>query len=520
MRLAAAVLLLAAGAARADVRLHPLFSDHAVLQRDAALRVWGWAEPGEEVAVSLGAAAAKATAGADGTWAVTLAAQPASKEPLVLRAKGKNEVVVPDVLLGDVWLCGGQSNMEWPLAACDAPGDVAGADLPLVRHFGVAMTFAATPRDTVAGQWVAATPQTAPGFTAVGFYFARKIHRETGVPVGLLRSCVGGTNIELWMSQDTLLSTPALKTYADVMRASLARYRDDLRAARDRFDAWSARSKEAEAAGRGMPPPPEWPAHPFSDAVQRPRCVMLHNGMIHPLAGFALRGVLWYQGESNAGTPADCDQYIEKQRALVADWRRWFGRDDLPFYAVQLAAWLAPNDDPAGGDGWAEFRDAQRRALQIPGTGLASALDVGDPADIHPKNKADVGERLARWALNDVYGRPQVTSGPLYLSHAVEGSAIRVKFTHVGAGLMAGRKDGRAPAVEDKGAALRRFAIAGEDRKWRWADAVVDGDTVVVRSPDVPRPVALRYAYAMNPAGANLYNRDGLPASPFRTDRW
>ena len=354
----------------------------------------------------------------------------------------------------------------------------------------------------------------------LGFYFARRVHKEAGVPIGLLRSCVGGTNIELWMSQDTLMNTPALAAYGKVMRESLATYQKDLAAALPAVEEWTAKSRAALKAGLPVPLPPAIPEFPFGEKAFRPRCVTLHNGMIAPLVPFALRGVLWYQGESNAGGAADGVQYLEKKRAMVADWRKWFGSPDLPFYFVQLAAWQKPSADPAGGDGWAHARDAQRKCLTIPHTGMAVATDVGDADDIHPKNKADVGDRLARWALANEYGRKVVPSGPLFRALKVDGNKTVVEFDHVGAGLMVGGKDGRKAVGELKDGKLARFAIAGQDKKWVWANAVIAGDAVVCTHPDVPNPVAVRYAFTMNPVGANLYNRDGLPASPFRTDDW
>lgn len=516
----AAVLLFATSAA-AQVRLHPLYSDHAVLQRDRALPVRGWAEPGADVRVTLGARSATAKAGADGAFTAVLAAQPLSKQPLALVAEsagGRAEAA--DILLGDVWLCSGQSNMEWSLGGCDAPQDIAAADLPLVRHFGVEYRFASVPQSVVRGSWNVCTSGSAPGFTAVGFYFARKVHAETGVPIGLLRSCVGGTNIELWMSQETLLGTPALEPYARVMRESLDQYQRELAAALPAIERWSDAARTALDSGGRIPQAPEWPEFPFGERMFRPRCVTLHNGMIAPLAPFALRGVLWYQGESNAGPAAESELYIEKMKAMVADWRRWFGDAQLPFYYVQLAAWQAPNDDPAHSDDWAMLRDAQRRAMRLPGFGMASALDVGDAADIHPRNKADVGERLALWALARDYGKSVAPCGPMYRELRREGARLRVLFDHAGAGLVAARKEGRAPAKPQPEARLARFAVAGADRKWRWADAAIDGDSVLVSHPEVPEPVAVRYAWAINPEGANLYNKDGLPASPFRSDDW
>lgn len=521
--LVAAVLVAAAVAtvpAAADVTLSRLFADHAVLQRDRPLPVWGRARPGEGVRVSIGGASAAGVAGPDGAWRVELPALAVSSEPQEMVVEGDNRVVVADVLVGDVWLCSGQSNMDWTMGGCEAPDDIAAADHPAIRHFRVAMNFASTPQTEVSGEWQRCIPAHAPGFTAVGYAFARRVHHETGVPIGILLSSVGGTNIECWMSQETLLGTPELEPFAALMRASLEQHDRDLRAALPAIEAWSRAARGAEAEGKPVPLPPSLPPFPFGEQAFRPRCVTLHNGMIAPLVPLAIRGVLWYQGEGNAGGPAECEQYIAKQRALVADWRRFFRDADLPFHFVQLASWLAPTDDPAGGDGWALFRDAQRRCLAVPGTGMASAIDIGDAADIHPRNKFDVGERLALVALAGTYGRDVESSGPLFRRLVVEGDVARVEFDHTGGGLMVGKKEGRMPTREEAGGTLARFAIAGEDRAWHWAEARIDGDSVVCTSPEVPRPVAVRYAHAMNPAGANLYNRAGLPASPFRTDDW
>jgi sialate O-acetylesterase len=242
--------------------------------------------------------------------------------------------------------------------------------------------------------------------------------------------------------------------------------------------------------------------------------------MIHPLKAFPLKGVLWYQGENNAGNAADGLQYIEKKRAMIHDWREWFGDPNLPFYYVQLAAWQKPTEDPGLADGWAFFRDAQRQCLNLPHTGMAVAIDIGDADDIHPKNKYDVGERLARWALAREYSNPLEVSGPLYRSLTIEGNKAIIAFDHVGSGLVAGNKNGRHPVEFSESTLLKRFAIAGHDRKWYWAEAKIEGGNVICTHPNVPQPVAVRYAFSMNPSGANLYNRDGLPASPFRTDDW
>lgn len=506
--------------ALAEVRLASAISDHAVLQRDRPLPIWGWADPGRNINVEFGQQNAETTADADGRWMVELGPQPMSTDALTLTVKGGNTITVKDLLLGDVWLCGGQSNMEFPLGACDASDDIKSADFSMIRHFGTHLHFAASPQADVKGEWQVCSPERVPGFSAVGFYFARKIHRETGVPIGLLRSCVGGTNIECWMSRETLLNTPELEPFAKMMRESLTTYQKELVQALPEIEAWTKTSRLALQAGEPIPQPPTWPEFPFGEKMFRPRCVTLHNGMIHPLVPTSLKGVIWYQGENNAGGTFEGSQYIAKKQAMIADWRKWFRDEKLPFYFVQLAAWQKSHDNPALHEGWAHFRDAQRRCLAIPQTGMASAVDLGDADDIHPKNKFDVGERLARWALSRQYGKKLEVSGPLFRELKVEGAVARLAFDHVGQGLMVGRKAGRLTVDEVQGGKLARFAIAGADKQWRWANATIDGDTVVCSHPEIKDPVAVRYAYSMNPEGANLYNRDGLPASPFRTDDW
>jgi sialate O-acetylesterase len=508
--------LLIALPAEAEVKLPAIFSDHVVLQRDQPLAIWGWAKPEEHVTVHLGSEQAEATADGQGNWRVQLQPQPMSTAPLVLTAKGTNTLTVNDILLGDVWLCSGQSNMDMGLGGCNVPQDIASAELPLIRHFRMDYNFATAPAKNTRGQWSVCRPESAAGFSAVGFYFARKVQAATGVPIGILTNAVGGTNIELWLSQKTLLETPALDAYAKQMRTSLTEYNQQLAEALPEIEAWTARSRTALAGGQTIPLPPIWPEFPFIDKVSRPRCVTLHNGMISPLIGLALKGALWYQGENNA----DGRLYVAMKSAMVADWRRYFANPNLPFYFVQLAAWQAPNDRPEGGE-WGLIRDAQRRCLTIPHTGMASAVDLGDAVDIHPKNKADVGERLALWALKNDYGKSDlVASGPLWRELQIAGNTAILSFDELGGGLMIGRKEGRTSTVEDPTAKLQRFAIAGADKKWFWAQATIQGDTVVVSAPEVPVPVAVRYAFCSNPAGANLYNRAGLPASPFRTDNW
>lgn len=494
----------------AAVRPHALFSDHMILQRGRPVAVRGWADPGEEVAVEFAGHSVRTKADAKGRWLATLPPLEASSDPRDMTVRGSNTVTIRDVLVGDVWLCTGQSNMAISVGhysrVPDVKEDLAAARLPLVRQFGVTENFAETLQDDVKGDWIVCTPQLASRFCAVGFYFARDVHAETKVPIGIIRSAKGSTGIEMWLSQETLMSLPGDEKLAGQMRESLA--------------AWERDKAAAEAAGK-KPGDADFPPFPFGEKVRRPRCSTLHNGMIAPLAGHAIRGILWYQGEGNAGDAQASRQYSVRLRALIRDWRALFGDESLPFYFVQLPAFQKPTDDPAANDSWARMREAQRRCLDVPHTGMAVTIDIGEADDIHPRNKADVGGRLARLALRDVYGRRDPgAGGPSFRELTIEGDKARLSFDGIGAGLMVGRKEGRAAVVEDAGAPLRRFAVAGSDKKWHWAEATIDGETVVVRAAEVPKPVAVRYAFATNPEGANLYNRDGIPASPFRTDDW
>ncbi len=464
--------------AQAEVKLASIFGDAMVLQRDLPVPVWGWADPGEEVTVTLGEQSHKATADKDGRWQVKLNALKANAEGQTLKVSGKNAVEVKDVLIGEVWICSGQSNMEWNLGGTlNGKEEVAAADQPQIRLFDVQGHLTSpVAKDTCPGKWQVCRPNTAGGFSAVGYFFGRRLQQELKVPIGLVGSNWGGTRIEPWTSPAGFRSVPELKPIAD------------------QVDAYTEQTK-----------------------VEGGSPAAIYNAMIHPLAPFAMRGAIWYQGESNGG---EGESYYHKTQALVNGWRELFN-PDLAFYWVQLANFQKPNDNPEGGDGWAKVREAQRKALNIKHTGMAVIIDIGEAADIHPRNKQDVGTRLAHWALHQTYGRKDVVaSGPLYKSHKVEGNAIRVSFDHVGGGLIVGKKEGLEPTNVVKDGKLERFAIAGADKKWHWAEATIDGKDVVVKSAEVAEPVAVRYAYSMNPLGANLYNAEGLPASPFRTDEW
>lgn len=520
-RLAVAVLVVGMSfVADADVVLPKIFSNHMVLQRGLECPIWGWSDPGVEITVEFGDARQTTTADKNGRWKLRLPAMEANENGQRLVVTGKNKIVLNDILVGDVWICSGQSNMEWPLrSVVNAQQEQAAAKHAGIRLFDVPghTTSPLAKEDVPGGTWNVCSPQTAGGFSAVGYFFAKEFHQKTGVPVGLIGTNWGGTRIEPWTPPIGFRNVPQLKSIADQVDRfdpTVAAGKATWTAYADETTAWAKSVREALAVGQTLTPPPPMPG--FSNAGQP---TAIYNSMVHGLAPFGIRGALWYQGEANGGEGVE---YFHKMQALISGWRKVWEQDDFPihFYFVQLANWQQPNDNPAGGDGWARIRDAQRQSLTIPHTGMAVITDIGEANDIHPRNKQDVGQRLARWALRDVAKKDVVVSGPLYRDMTVEGGNIRINFDHADVGLMVGMKEGLAPTKEQPGGTLKRFAVAGKDRKWHWADAKIDGSTVVVSSAEVKKPVAVRYAWSMNPEGANLYNKAGLPASAFRTDEW
>lgn len=451
-------LWLLAATSHADVRLPKVFGDHMVLQRNAQVAVWGWADAGEQVTVTLGSASATTQAGGDGKWQVRIAT-PDAGGPLELVVKGKNELKVTDVLIGEVWICSGQSNMEWSVAASqNAAEEAKNGEHPRIRMITVAKIPAEHPASDIMGQWQAASPQTVPQFSAVGYFFARHLEQELNVPIGMINTSWGGTICEAWTSREALQADADFKPLLD--RAS-----------------------------------------PFK-AGQPNQAAALYNGMIHPLVPFGIRGAIWYQGESNVGRAV---QYRKLFPAMIADWRQRFGQGDFPFLYVQLAPFKYGQDPRLLAEQW----ESQFKTLGVPNTGMAVTTDIGDVKDIHPRNKQDVGKRLALWALAKTYGKAElVYSGPLYDSQVREGSKVRIKFQHVGGGLIA--RDGKP---------LTHFQVAGEDQQFVEATATIEQDTVVVSSDKVAQPVAVRFAWDQM-AEPNLANKEGLPASPFRTDDW
>ena len=620
-----------------DLRVAGLFADHMVLQRGKPVPVWGWADPGTEVTVSARGQSASATADPDGRWTAELAPLKVGK-PFTVTVQGDGTAITfDDVLAGEVWLCGGQSNMQWTVAQSnDAAAEIAAADLPQIRVALIPRTNQPAPlKDIAPATWKVCSPKTAGGFTAVGYFFGRQLHETLDVPVGLIDSNWGGTPIEAWTSAQALKPHPDFTARVEAIEAftrdaaTVARGKQQSnawaaarwKAFSDKDDSWKAadlddsdwgtlnvpgawetqgypemdgtvwyrrtvdvpdthigqeatlafgwvdqtataylngaklpgdnRNKKphvfsvpagalntgsntiavrvSDLDGPGgllgddhathlafaddtrIPLAGAWKARPTEQTAQldppaarvffdKNQDTGLYNAMIHPLVPYALRGVVWYQGESNAGRAR---QYRDLFPRMIHDWRARWG-ESLPFYWVQLANFRGPAKKP-GPSGWAQLREAQSMTLSLPHTGQAVAIDIGEAWDIHPRNKQDVGARLARIALAQDYGRDVAYSGPAYRSMAVEGDRVRLTFEH-------------AEGLTNSGGPLQRFEIAGADKVFVWANTQVDGDSVVVHSPAVAEPVAVRYAWADNPEGCNLINAAGLPASPFRTD--
>lgn len=491
---------------QADVIPASLFTDGVVLQRDKPLPVWGSAKPGEKVAVSFRGQTVHATAGQDGRWIVFLDAAPASADPAELRLKATNEVLVRNVVVGEVWLCSGQSNMEWPVSrAANAEREIASANFPLLRHVKIERTVAGSPAGTVnAGGWQPATPQTVGAFTAVGYFFARDILQKLQVPIGLINCSWGGTPIESWMSPAAIASDPAFGVLHERWQQTLAAYPQAKSVHDQRVAEWSkaeAAAKQNEALHKAWrqqnppPRPPRGPGDPWTPAG-------LFNGMINPLLPYALGGVLWYQGESNTDRAAE---YRRLFAAMITAWRGHFAQGDFPFFWVNLANFRAPSDPTAMR--YAFLREAQTQVLALPNTGQALAIDIGNPDDIHPLNKQEVGRRLALLAKNRVYGFSVDDTGPTFERAVAEGAALRVHFSNAEGGLIAREKP------------VQSLELAGPDRAFRPALGRIERDTLVVTSPDVRQPVAVRYAWRNAPE-ANLYNGAGLPAVPFRSDDW
>ncbi|MDD3587511.1 MAG: sialate O-acetylesterase [Thermoguttaceae bacterium] len=459
----ALALIFCCQAVQAEVKMPAVFASHMVLQRDLDTPIWGWAAATETVTITVAGQTKKATAEADGKWFVRLDPVKAGG-PYTMTVTGtKNKIVFDDVLFGDVWLCSGQSNMGFTVnRSVNAEKEIAAANFPNIRLLRIQTTSKALPQtDVQVTPWAACTPKNVPSFTAVGFYFGRKLYQELNIPIGLINCSWGGSTCEAWVNEKVLAGYPDLAPLVDPKQ--------------------------------------------IDKTKPHKKATYLYNGMIVPIRPFGIKGVIWYQGESNAGRAAQHDIMFP---VMIQNWRDEWQQGDFPFYFVQLANYMKIKDAP-GDSAWAELRESQSRALACRNTGEAVTIDIGEANDIHPKNKQDVGLRLAAWALAKDYGKNVPYSGPRLRDMKIDGDKAVVSFDFVGTGLVA---KGAKPNEDVKG-----FAMAGADRKFYWAKATVKGDTIVVSCPEVKRPWAVRYAWADNPI-CNLYNKEGFPACPFRTD--
>jgi sialate O-acetylesterase len=503
----------------ADVKPNPLFTDGAVLQRGQAVPVWGTARDGEKVSVEIGEQKLSTTAVA-GKWSVSL--KPLKEgDPLTMKITGDNTVTINNLLVGEVWVCSGQSNMEWKFAQShNAKEEGPKANYPKIRMFTVKKTTSIKPLAEAVGSWVECSPQTVSGFSGVGYFFARDLHLKLGIPVGMIHTSWGGTPAQAWTSLEGFGTDPELKGYVDAANNKLSTYDADVaahpgkveefnvkmkewtetvgKAYEETLKAWTEASAQAKKDGQPQPakpnpstPQPKAPANPVGSSGHP---TALYNGMIAPIIPYGIKGAIWYQGESNA---SQSKQYRTLFPAMIADWRGRWKQGDFPFFFVQIAPFKGQPP---------EIREAQFLTLaKVKNTAMAVTTDVGNANDIHPNQKEPVGQRLALAARALTYGEKIEYSGPLYDSMTVKDGKIILSFKHIGAGLIA--KDGE----------LKGFTVAGEDKKFVPAQAKIQGSTIEVSAEGITDPKAARYGWA-NVPDVNLFNKEGLPASPFRTD--
>ncbi len=503
-------LVVASVVSHAEVSVPTIFGSHMVLQRDIAIPVWGWADVGEEVTVSLGDATAKTTADTKGCWRVDLPARELNADGLTLRVSAGNILEFTDVLIGDVWICSGQSNMEmrvgdkWGASPIDnADEEIANANFPRIRFITMPNKTSGQPlNDAPGAEWKVCTPESTRGFSATGFFFGRMVHLKAGIPIGLIDATWGGTRIEPWTPPEGFRAVPALKDIVEEIAKANTQYRLALGLVLKEFEQWIKETRAALHSGDRTPPFPKEPEHSLNHN-QRP--TGLYNAMVHPFVPYAIKGAIWYQGESNRGEGL---LYRDKMEALIAGWREIWRQGDFPFYFVQLAPYRYTQDrsNQESIELLPAIWEAQRRALAIPNTGMAVTTDIGMLNDIHPTNKQDVGKRLALWALAKTYGKDVgAYSGPLFKEMETKGAQAILHFDHVGSGLTS--RDGKP---------LTYFQIAGEDGVFKDATAEIVGDTVVLTAEGVDKPVDARFAWD-ELAEPNLMNMEKLPASPFTT---
>ena len=524
-----AVALSMSFACLADVRPAALFADHMVIQRETEAPIWGRADAGEKVTVT-GSWGKTATATADeaGNWSVRLKT-PSAGGPYTLTIQGDNTVEIKNVLSGEVWFCSGQSNMDFAMqmftkisptrtekkyepAVNYVKQEMESAQDDLFRQFEVEkQTSPLEPLGTLKGSWLSSSPKNNPDFSATAYFFGRELRKELNVPVGLIKCAWGGTRVEPWIPAEAFQKDEEMA--ADFKREILA-----LKGRIAKWDPAKAKAnyqaalKKWETTKKGRRP-----KMAINPKEAKQLSATLFNAMVNPVVPYAMKGVIWYQGESNVGF--NTLKYEVNFRTMISSWREHWGQGDFPFYFAQLANFRDPVTEPVDADGWASICDQQRRTLGLKNTGMAVLNDIGEAKSIHPHNKMEVGRRLALWALKHDYNKDvSVWSGPLYKSHKIKDGNVIIKFDSVGSGLMTGEKPVMGD-TQETGDALKRFQICGADRQWKWAQAEITGkDTVTVSHPDVAEPVVVRYAWATNPEEANLYNKEGLPASLFTTE--
>ena len=497
--------------ASADVRLPQIFGDNMILQQKTSNAVWGFAEPGEKVTVkSSWGSEARAVADKSGRWKILLKT-PGHGTGYRLTVQGKNTLTVRNVAIGEVWLCAGQSNMGWRLSAVfDGAKDAASANYPNLRIFRSERKHSHQPQEDCVAKWAPCAPDSAATCSAVSFYFARKLHQELKIPVGIVVQAYAGTPIEGWMPREIQMNDP--RTRKDVEETDKISAAYDITQAKKQLERAMQRWKQGERRGKPvLRTPGNW-GHQYPGNI--------FNGMIHPVRPYGIRGAIWYQGERNAKDVPQALNYRRQLTLLInyyrSSWHELSGGNvakDFAFYFTQLPSWTPAQEKPVEHleAAWAINREMMRLvASEVPNTGMAVSIDTGDVIALHPKNKKPIGLRHAYLALKQVYGKDIVDNGPIFKKQTIKGNQISLEFDAVGSGLMTARPG-----------KMNSFAIAGKDRKWHWADAKIKEDAVVVSSPEVSTPVAVRYAWAMNPSQRNLlYNKEGLPASPFRTDSW
>ncbi len=491
--------------AHAEIKLPAIIGDNMVLQQGQINPLWGWAEPGEKITVTVNGQTHSATADDNGKWKVTLEPLKVGG-PYEITIKGKETITLKNVLSGEVWICSGQSNMAWTVGSSnDADLEIMTANYPKIRLISVPQVGTQEPQDNFKGQWEACTPETVRNFSGVGYFFGRQLYQTLNVPIGLIDNAWGGSSAEAWVNRKRLEDEPAFKEMLEKWEKTEASYNHEqaVTAYNKRLDQWKESVKKANAAGKAAPRRPRAPRNPLT-GNHRP--ANIYNGVLYPTIGYGIKGVIWYQGESNASRAY---QYRKLFPYMIQNWRDEWKQGDFSFYWVQLADFRNENPEPADSD-WAELREAQTMTMDaLPNTGEAVILNLGESSDIHPKNKQDVAMRLARWALAKDYGVKVVHQSPRYKSMEVKGNKAILTFDHVGGGL--DTFDVTTPIG---------FTIAGEDKKFVKADAkIVGSNKIEVWSDAVANPAAVRYAWADNPV-CNVQNKEGLPVTPFRTDDW